>query len=656
MICLYFGVFTNNYHEMKFIYTFLIALFPYCAAAQEICGTDWVHSHSLNTNLEYRENYIRIQAGIDEVYENRLANRGGEGSEQYVIPVVVHVIHLGEPVGTGSNISDAQILGAIQGMNDRFSNAIGSGVDMQMSFCLAKRDPDGCPTNGIVRVNGVSLNNYATGGVTRGGKSECGMSASDHSVKDLSKWDTYNYYNIWVVHAICGGWAGYATYPNGNEYDGAIMLADYMIYNSTTLSHEIGHGFNLPHTFDGDNNGTNCPPNSNCSAQGDRVCDTPPHKVGDCGSVNPCSSEGIWDNSRRNYMSYCGATNRFTQGQKDRVLAALMAPPRMNLLNSNACEPSDFATEIQKQNVSCVGLCDGFIMVSPSCEGEYSFLWNNGETGNTINMLCPGNYSVVISDAVSQTSRTFEFSINDGFHVEASAMIEVDGELTFCDGDSVTLSSLVTGQYAWSNGGTQSSTVITTEGNYSLSVTTAEGCSFSSTPIGVTVHPLPNLSFELPEQVTIMTAPFVLNMATPEGGEYWGPGVADGMFYPALAGVGEHTVYYTYTDINGCVNETTAHISVEPFVGIEEFDANKFMSIYPNPSDGNFNLVVNDESPIEVTCYDAHGKLIYSKQFASSGQQNIYEISLNAQASGIYYMRVHLGDTTWIKAIAIQKN
>jgi hypothetical protein len=641
---------------MKFIYTFLIALLPYYFTAQEMCGTDWVHSHSLNTDLEYRENQSKIQSGIDEAYEKLISNRGGGDSEQYVIPVVVHVIHLGEPVGIGSNISDEQIFGAIQGLNDRFSNAIGSGVDMQMSFCLAKRDPDGCPTNGIVRVNGMSLNNYATGGVTRGGKSECGLAASDHSVKDLSKWSTFNYYNIWVVHAICGGWAGYASYPNGDEYDGAIMLSDYMVYNSMTLTHEIGHGFNLPHTFDGDNNGAVCPPNSNCSAQGDRVCDTPPHKVGDCGAVNPCSSEGIWDNSRRNYMSYCGNTNRFTQGQKERVHAALLSPPRIHLLNSTACEPSDFGTQIVKNNVSCMGLCDGSITVTPTCEGEYSFLWNNGETGNQLTMLCPGNYNVVISDTVSQTSRTIEFTIEDGIDVEVSTMIEIEGNQTFCQGDSLILTSIINGHYEWSNGEIESSTVITNSGNYTLTVTTPQGCSFSSTPITVTVHPLPNLSFELPSQVTIMTSPFALNMATPAGGEYWGPGVSDGMFYPALAGVGEHDVHYSYTDSNGCFNETTAHISVAPFVGVEEFDANKYMSIYPNPSNSNFNLEVNDESPIEVSCYDASGKLIYSKQFISSGQQNTYSISLNAQASGIYYLRVHLGDTTWIKAIAIQKN
>lgn len=640
---------------MKCIYAILIAFLPLSIKGQELCGTDWVHSHSLNTDLDYRERYNRIQSEIVDVYDN-ISSLRSVGDEHYVVPVVVHVIHLGEPVGVGSNISDAQIHSAIQGLNDRYSNAIGNGVDMQITFCLAKRDPNGCPTTGIVRVNGLSLNNYAEGGITRGGKSECGMSAPDHAVKDLSKWSTYSYYNIWVVHSICGGWAGYATYPNGDEYDGTVIMAPYMTYNSTTLTHELGHGFNLAHTFDGDNNGQTCPADWNCATLGDHVCDTPPHRVGDCGAVNPCSSEGIWDNSRRNYMSYCGETNRFTQGQKERVLAALLAPPRINLLNSNACEPSDYSTQVQKQNVSCVGRCDGSIIVTPMCDGDYSFLWNTGDTANAINLLCPGVYTLLITDALSQTSRTFEFTIEDGANVDASMMIDIDGETAFCQGGSVTLTSVVNGQYQWSNGMTQNSIDVESTGEYTLTVTTPQGCTFTSTPIEITVYPLPSLSFVLPEEVTIMTNPFELNMASPSGGEYWGPGVSDGMFYPALAGVGSHTVFYTYTDANGCTNETSANIQVLPFVGVEEFDTNKFMSIYPNPSSGNFNLVVNEASAVDVTCYDAYGNLVYSKQFAPSGQTNTYRIVMDNQPNGIYFLRVHVKDTTWIKPIVIQKN
>ncbi|MBK9758967.1 MAG: hypothetical protein IPO90_03075 [Flavobacteriales bacterium] len=54
------------------------------------------------------------------------------------------------------------------------------------------------------------------------------------------------------------------------------MLTAYM-QSSSVLAHELGHAFNLYHTFEGDVNGTACPPNSNCGTDGDQVCDIPPH-------------------------------------------------------------------------------------------------------------------------------------------------------------------------------------------------------------------------------------------------------------------------------------------------------------------------------------------------------------------------------------------
>lgn len=630
-------------------------LFSLSASAQDLCGTDEFHSHKMNTDLEYRENYNRIQSDMQNIIDNGLAERSGE-EEHYVIPVVVHVIHLGEAVGTGSNISEEQIQGALDGLNERFANMIGNGLDIQMSFCLAKRNPQGCPTNGIVRVNGISLPFYQEGGITRGGKSECSNAAHDEDVKDLSNWPVNQYYNIWVVHAICGGWAGYAYYPWGSMYDGAVMHRSYMTYSSTTLTHEIGHAFNLPHTFNGDNNGANCPLNSNCVVDGDMVCDTPPHKIGDCGSSNPCTTEGVWDNSRRNYMSYCGGTNRFTQGQKDRMRASMQVPPRANLRNSNACSPSNFSTSFAKTNVSCPGLCDGVISVEPGCVGEYTYLWNNEETGTSINQLCPGSYSVTISDAVSETSTVLEFEIFDAPVIDTTTIINNIGVLAFCEGGSVTLSSTIQGTYAWSNGATSSSIVVDETGTYSVTVTSALGCINNSSFIDVEVYPSPDVMLTLPDVVNYMDNPFVLNTGTPSGGEYWGPGVSEGTFYPALAGVGTHQVFYSYTDSNDCADETSETIVVEPFISVDELEGNKLFTIYPNPSEGRFQLEVTANEKVFATCYDAMGKIIFVKSFAPHGNRNVYSIEMPSSAEGIYYLNLVVNNKSFVKPILVQRS
>ena len=153
-----------------------------------------------------------------------------------------------------------------------------------------------------------------------------------------------------LFRSICGNVAGYAYFPWGGKFDGALMMYSYMNGSLNTLSHELGHGFNLQHTFRGDGGNVDCPVDTACTTDGDMVCDTPPHKNSDCGEVNPCANEGVWDNSRFNYMSGCATRNRFTEGQKNRVRSAAEIYPRVSLLtSSNSNCPNTSLIELNKE-------------------------------------------------------------------------------------------------------------------------------------------------------------------------------------------------------------------------------------------------------------------------------------------------------------------
>ena len=122
----------------------------------------------------------------------------------YVIPVVVHVIHNGEGVGTGTNISDAQIISQIDVLNKDYNrlNAdqnntpaefLGVAGQFPIQFVLAQQDPEGLPTNGITRTLGTKTS----------------WELSDNSqFKALSYWPAENYLNIWVIKfGPVGNWA-----------------------------------------------------------------------------------------------------------------------------------------------------------------------------------------------------------------------------------------------------------------------------------------------------------------------------------------------------------------------------------------------------------------------------------------------------------------
>jgi hypothetical protein len=298
------------------------------------CATDYIHNNLMKTDSVYRKQIHLLESQVEVIIQNNVNSKSK--STIYSIPVVVHVIHLGEPIGTGSNISDIQIQQSIAGLNNRFRNVNGLGIDVELEFCLASKDPNGNSTNGINRVDGSNIANYSASGITPTGNPCSG--AVEIAIKDLSRWPVSDYYNIWVVSEICNGsFVGYASYPVGGLYDGLVIVSTSMTSNSGTLPHEVGHGFFLYHTFNGDGGNVSCPVDTNCIINGDRVCDTPPHKQGDCNTSNPCTLAGVWDNSRYNYMSYCPLVNRFTQGQKDRIKAISIIAPRASLLNSVGC-------------------------------------------------------------------------------------------------------------------------------------------------------------------------------------------------------------------------------------------------------------------------------------------------------------------------------
>lgn len=311
--------------------------------ATEPCGSGIIHEHLLESDPHYARHIWNMERKIDNA-NAELAERGGEILS---VPTVVHVVHIGEPIGQGSNISDEQIFSAIAALNEDFrkvagSNGDGDGVDVGIEFCLAARDPQGNSSNGIVRVNGSSVPNYAEMGI--GSVNSTG--ASEAAVKALSTWPGSSYLNIWIVNEIenndgGSGIQGYAYFPTVSPLDGIVLLHNVFgtVGNlkpssnmNRTTSHEAGHYLALYHTF---HNTTSCT-ESNCTTGGDRVCDTPPTVLNNSCNSPECSGT----QQVENYMDYTGQTcrNMFSQGQSDRMRATLMTD-RSSLLSSLGCTP-----------------------------------------------------------------------------------------------------------------------------------------------------------------------------------------------------------------------------------------------------------------------------------------------------------------------------
>ena len=312
----------------------------------EQCAHTAIHERMMEENSTYRAEQEAREESLSDLIRQYETGMIPKNDEIFTIPVVVHIIHDGDAYGSGSNITDEQVYSAINGLNEDYrkmsgTNGDGDGADIGVEFCLAQRDPDGNSTNGINRVNGCSVTDYCSEGITAGN----GQGASEITVKNLSRWPNQEYYNIWVVTEIennngGGGIQGYAYFPTTSAVDGTVILYNafgtegnlksYTDLNRT-ITHELGHAFALFHTFQGGS----CS-ESNCAIQGDRVCDTPPTSLN-----SSCNSPACGGTQQvENYMDYTSENckNMFSEGQKDRMRLAIQNS-RPNLLNSNGCEP-----------------------------------------------------------------------------------------------------------------------------------------------------------------------------------------------------------------------------------------------------------------------------------------------------------------------------
>ncbi len=178
-------------------------------------------------------------------------------------------------------------------------------------------------------------------------------------------------------------------------------------------------------------------------------------------------------------------------------------------------------------------------------------------------------------------------------------------------------------------------------GEASLKVAGVNGCGTGaySNSLALTRY-LPEVSLEPFEWVCLDWPSFEITGGSPEGGEYSGPGVENGWFNPANAGVGTHTITYTFTDGNSCENFATETILVDPCTGLKETGDLTGINIYPNPTNGLTNIHFNQEiDNAEVKIVNTMSKIVYSETVGKITDKNL-RIDLSNQPKGIYFIHI----------------
>ncbi len=293
-----------------------------------------------------------------EIFKQQSANKT---QASYVIPVVIHLIHGGQAVGTFPNISQVQVNSQITVLNQDYS---GTGLNVgnvpsafstlisntNVQFCMATKNPQGSTMTepGIDRISYVtkSWSNPTSFTTTTNFRT-----FMDGTVKPNTIWDPTKYMNIWICdRSSQTGLLGYATFPAGSTLTGLSGTGtattdgfwcwtksfgntgtlDPTYNKGRTATHEIGHWLGLRHIWGDGTCATDYCTDTPPAQSSNFGCPTHPHKTGTC-------SGNTTGEMTMNFMDYTDdpCMYMFSPDQRTRIQTAMANGTHRKLLGTH---------------------------------------------------------------------------------------------------------------------------------------------------------------------------------------------------------------------------------------------------------------------------------------------------------------------------------
>jgi Pregnancy-associated plasma protein-A/Secretion system C-terminal sorting domain len=384
---------------MKIKLLFILFIANFALAQQRTCGMEAKMQRIMADPIAKQE-YLNFQARFEielaKLHNN--ANRAAAPAATIYVPVAVHFPDVTTPSTCLRALAQSQI---------NVLNADYNATNADLSTWTNTVKPTHFPTinHGVMNVQFVlaTQNHPAGTGLVNGDLAVTFGTNFLAGADNDSNWA--GYFNL-VCRNAGSGILGYsplggslasgatvviaeAAFGSGAGCAGTTYIPSAPYHLGRTLTHELGHFFNLNHTFQA------CTTTTNCATAGDKVCDTPASNAAVYGCPTPgatlkCSSTKTLT---MNFMDYTddACMYMFTAGQATRMTAwynTVASTIKTNVLANNEFLANNFS-----------------ILPNPS---NGSFVLNLKEVLD--------NYSVEIFDGTGRTIYEKTYSKNQDLH------------------------------------------------------------------------------------------------------------------------------------------------------------------------------------------------------------------------------------------------
>ncbi|OZV70888.1 zinc-dependent metalloprotease [Winogradskyella aurantia] len=460
---------------------------------------------------------------------------------------------------------------------------------------------------------------------------------------------------------------------------GVVPSAPYNLGRTTT--HELGHFFNLEHTFNGDGNGT-------CGIGGDGIADTPEvaNSTYGCPSPNAVASCLAGQVAlTMNYMDYVNdaCMYMFSAGQMT-VAEAYITSNLVPALAQNVCTPptpgftltandspvfSCPNTDTQAVfNLSYTTILDFAEMTTFSASGlpagatatfNPPSLNDDGDftmTINNIDATAQGNFTITVTGTSNSVTETVDVELNNNC------------TQILCDpySSAQNLNIPIADGSGGSAGQPIASDVINIPNSSiieSMTVNVDVTHTFIGDLIVQLVHPDGVTFVNLWEldcggqndfDITFDDTAGTIACAQPTTGTYAPSNPLSA--FNGLDAQGNWTIFVAdfFGGDTGTFNDWTITICSEQALSVDELSLDK-LTIFPNPNNGEFNIGFDSNSgeDIIIEIFDLRGRAIYSQRY-NSVRRFEEVINLNNAQSGVYLLNISDGPQKVTKKIIVE--